>query len=163
AYPGAVRFFAKGVPADGWRTFEVITRVEVLKPVGVTRIWVPGALIGSAPFQRTLSNSFSADQGGTAKLVEDSANSLAIVSAEFREGVKPGLTVTSRVATKDIAVDLGQRGSKARANREELQRFLQPTKLIPVDGIVKSTAQEITKGTKTDVEKARVIYGWIVD
>jgi len=29
--------------------------------------------------------------------------------------------------------------------------------------IVKATASEITKGAKTDVEKARAIYEWIVD
>ena len=28
-----------------WRTFDVTTRVEVLKPSGTTRIWVPAALI----------------------------------------------------------------------------------------------------------------------
>src|SRR5215475_11765793 len=138
ACPGAARLLAKGAAAEAWRTFEVVTRVEVLKPSGVTRIWVPGALIGSTPFQRTLSNSFTADQGGTAKLVEDSASSLGIVTAEFPDGVKPGLTVTSRVTTKDIAVDLQQRGSRAKANREELQYFLRPTKLIPTNGIVKS-------------------------
>ena len=50
-----------------------------------------------------------------------------------------------------------------KANRDELQYFLRPTKLIPTDGIVKSTADEITKGSKTDVDKARAIYEWIVE
>jgi transglutaminase-like putative cysteine protease len=163
AYPGAARLFGKSVPTDGWRTFEVVTRVEVLKPSGVTRIWVPSALIDSAPFQRTLSNTFTVDEGGTAKLVKENANALGIITAEFGDGVKPGLTVTSRIATKDIGVDLQRPGAHGKAKREELQHFLQPTKLIPVDGIVKSTADEITKGAKTDVEKARVIYEWIVD
>jgi transglutaminase-like putative cysteine protease len=44
-----------------------------------------------------------------------------------------------------------------------LEHFLRPTKLLPTDGIVKATASEITKGAKTDVEKARAIYEWIVD
>ena len=38
-----------------------------------------------------------------------------------------------------------------------------PTKLLPTDGIVKTTATEITSNSKTDVEKARAIYEWIVD
>jgi hypothetical protein len=38
-----------------------------------------------------------------------------------------------------------------------------PTKLLPTDGIVKTTATEITKDAKTDVEKARAIYEWIVE
>ena len=40
---------------------------------------------------------------------------------------------------------------------------MRPTKLLPTDGIVKATATEITSGAKTDVEKARAIYEWIVD
>jgi hypothetical protein len=28
-------------PEDGWRTFEVTHRVEVLKPQGATRVWLP--------------------------------------------------------------------------------------------------------------------------
>jgi transglutaminase-like putative cysteine protease len=34
---------------------------------------------------------------------------------------------------------------------------------LPTDGVVKTTADEITKNAKTDVEKARAIYEWIVD
>ena len=48
-------------------------------------------------------------------------------------------------------------------DRAELEHFLRPTKLLPTDGIVKATAIEITSGAKTDVEKARAIYEWIVD
>jgi transglutaminase-like putative cysteine protease len=34
--------------------------------------------------------------------------------------------------------------------------------MLPTDGIVKTKSTEITKGAKTDVEKARAIYEWIV-
>src|SRR5260370_37363946 len=51
----------------------------------------------------------------------------------------------------------------SKAHHAELDPFLRPTKLLPPDGIVKATAAEITSGAKTDVEKARAIYEWIVD
>ncbi|MGH8674239.1 MAG: transglutaminase-like domain-containing protein, partial [Burkholderiales bacterium] len=35
--------------------------------------------------------------------------------------------------------------------------------LIPTDGIVKETATNVVKGTKTDIEKARAIYEWTVE
>src|SRR5215468_5948155 len=35
--------------------------------------------------------------------------------------------------------------------------------LIPTDGIVKTTATQITGGADTDLEKARTIYEWVVD
>lgn len=34
---------------------------------------------------------------------------------------------------------------------------------MPTDGIVKETATEITKGARTDLDKARAIYEWIVE
>ncbi len=59
--------FAKDASTGTWRTFDVTTHVEVLKPSGTTRIWVPAALINPTPFQKTLSNTFEAP-GGSAKL-----------------------------------------------------------------------------------------------
>jgi transglutaminase-like putative cysteine protease len=35
--------------------------------------------------------------------------------------------------------------------------------MLPTDGIVKKTALEITRNAKTDEEKARAIYDWIVE
>jgi transglutaminase-like putative cysteine protease len=154
--------FAEAGTSDGWRTFEVKTRVEVLKPSGVTRVWLPAALSRKTPFQNTLSNEFAAE-GGAGRIVE-SADGLGIVLAEFPAGVKPVLTLTSRVATRNYAVDLSapQRGADS-ATRAELEHFLRPTKLLPTDGIVKATATEITRGANTDLDKARAIYEWIVD
>jgi transglutaminase-like putative cysteine protease len=162
AFPKAERLFSQVVTPDRWRSFQLTTRVEVLKASGTTRVWVPAALISETPFQKTVTNTFSCD-GGIAKLVENKSDALGIITAEFPAGVKPVLTVTSQVATKDCAVDLTSRGASPKASRAELDHFLQPTKLLPTDGIVKTTASEITKGAKTDVEKARAIYEWIVD
>jgi transglutaminase-like putative cysteine protease len=152
---------ADTTPAD-LRTFEVTTRVEVLKLSGTTRIWLPAALIGQTPFQKTLANAFNAD-GGTAKLAESQADSLGILVAEFPPDAKPVLTLTSRIATKNCSVDLSAPGTAPKKDRAELEHFLRPTKLIPTDGAVKTTAIEITRGAKTDLEKARAIYEWIVD
>jgi transglutaminase-like putative cysteine protease len=154
---------AEGVTSDGWRTFEVRTRVEILKSSGAARVWLPAALISETPFQKTLSNRFIAE-GGTGRIVEGRAEGHGIITAEFPAGVKPILTLTSRVATKNYAVDLSQprRGFES-GNHAKLEHFLRPTKLLPIDGIVKATATEITRGAKTDIEKARAIYEWIVD
>ena len=161
ALPDVGRLFAQQTQPDGWRTFEVTTRVEVLKPSGLTRIWVPTALIGNAPFQRTLSNKYGVE-GGRARIVESKPEGLGIVAATFPDGVKPVLTVISQVALKNYGVDLSVR-AHAEPDRNELQYFLRPTKLVPTDGIVKETAANITKGATSDLDKARAIYEWIVD
>jgi len=162
AFSRAGRLLAARTTYDALRTFEVTTRVEVLKSAGTTRIWVPAALNVQTPFQKTLANAFAAD-GGTAKTLESSADGLGIIAAEFPAGVKPILTVTSRIATRNVAVDLSAPGNAPKESSAALAPFLQPTKFLPTDGIVQSTATEIIKGARTDVEKARVIYEWIVD
>jgi transglutaminase-like putative cysteine protease len=156
------RALAEDATSSGSRTFELKTRVEIAKSAEATRVWLPAALITETPFQKTLSNEFNAD-GGVAVVVRARADGLGIIAAEFPAGVTPILTLTSRVATRDYAVDLTAPAKTPKSDREELKHFLRPTKLLPTDGIVKATAAEITRGAKTDLEKARAIYEWIVD
>lgn len=143
-----------------WRTFEVSTRVEVLKPAGVTHIWLPAALIRETPYQRTISNRFAAE-GGTAKLTTNKPNALGIVSATYPANAKAVLTLSSRVRLKNYAVDLSS-PSHPHVSRAEIDYFLQPSKYVPTDGIVKETALKATAGAGTDIEKARAIYEWVV-
>jgi len=162
AFAKAGHLFAIGAADEHWRTFEVTTRVEVLKSSGTTRIWLPAPLTKDTPFQKTLSATFHAE-GGSANTIDNNPAALRIVAAEFPAGVPPILTLTSRVTTKNYVVDLSAPGNSSKVNRADLEYFLQPTKLLPTDGIVKTTATEITSGAKTDVAKARAIYEWIVD
>ena len=41
AMPSAVRGTVAAEAAGGWRTFETVTRVEIMNPSGITRAWVP--------------------------------------------------------------------------------------------------------------------------
>ena len=162
AFPGSRRLLglADG-PGDAWRTFEVTTRVEILKPSGPTRVWLPTALLGETPFQKTLSNEFHAE-GGSADLVEKKEDALGIVSAKFPEGVRPIVTLTCRASTRNFTVDLSSPGRRPTAEAAELAYFLQPSRMIPTDGAVKVLALDVTRGKSTDVERARAIYDWIV-
>ena len=87
--PKAQLLLADGPTPGSWRTFEVKTRVEILNSSGATRVWLPAALVTETPFQKTLSNEFSAE-GGTAGIVEDTADGLGIVAAEFPAGSEAG-------------------------------------------------------------------------
>lgn len=153
------RLFAQS--AD-WRTFEVTTRVEVLKPSGKTHMWLPETLIGDTPYQKKLAKNFQCE-GGTVKTFESKTEELGIIAAEFPAGVRPVFTVTSRVATRNWAVDLSAPRKTRKTSTEGLKYYLQPTRFLPTDGIVKETAIEITSRAKTDTGKARAIYEWIVE
>jgi transglutaminase-like putative cysteine protease len=149
--------------SDAWRSFEVSTRVEVLKPAGETKVWLPAALIQNTAFQRTSANRFNAD-GGQAELIEGSSpQALGLVAVSFPAGVKPVVTLSSQVALKNYSVNLSKPGNAEPLTSAQLAYFLQPTQHVPTDGIVKSTAADITRGAKTELEKAQAIYDWIVD
>jgi transglutaminase-like putative cysteine protease len=157
----AVPMLAETPSADGWTTYEVTARVEVLRPSGVTHIWLPAALIRNTPYQKTLSNKFATD-GGTANLTENQQDALGIISATYPAGAKPVLTLTSVVSTKKYLVDLSTPSTNGKASQAELEYFLQPSKYVPVDGIVQETAVKATAGATTDVDKARALYDWVV-
>jgi transglutaminase-like putative cysteine protease len=159
-WPVSKELSAQETESTGWRTFDVTTRIEVLKSKGPTRLWVPAALLQNTPFQKTLSNTCQCE-GGTAKTFRTAA--LALMAAEFPAGVPPVLTVTNRVTTRNWAVDLGVPRKPPKVSTAELHDCLQPTQLLPTDGIVQQRATEITKGTRTDLDKARAIYDWIVE
>lgn len=148
--------------ADPWRVFEVTTRIEILKPAGVTRAWVPTPLTEDRPFQKALGNDFRAE-GGTVTYLTDPNYAAGIISAEWPEGVKPILVASSRFATRDIAVDLSRPGTASPENPAVLAKYTHSTGYIPTDGIVKETSDEIVRGAHGDLEKARAIYEWIVE
>jgi transglutaminase-like putative cysteine protease len=161
ALPLGVRAQPAARTPGQWRTFEVTTRVEVLNPSGTTRVWVPAALIIETPYQRTLATSF--DAAAPAHRAQDKSDAMATVSAVFDKDVPPVLNVTSRVMTRDHAIDLSGRGDAQSLDRATRAHFTRATRLLPTDGIVRATAQEITRGAKTELEKARAIYEWVVE
>ena len=148
--------------AAGWRTFEVVTRVELLKPDGVSHMWLPAPLNQDTPYQKTISARFTAEDG-SATLSNDKQNALGIVSATYAANARPVLTLTSRVSLKNYAVDVSSRGTAPPVSRTELDYFLQPSRYVPTDGIVKATALKATAGATTDTQKARAIYEWVVE
>ena len=146
-----------------WRVFEVTTTAEILKPEGATRVWLPVPLTADTTYQKSLGNSWSAD-GGNVSYTQDGKYSMGVVHAEFPESVKtPKLVLVSRFATRDYVADPSASGGATKEDPAVLRLNLQATELIPTDGIVRDTAHDITKGARTDVDKARAIYEWIVD
>ncbi|MBA2690372.1 MAG: transglutaminase domain-containing protein [Burkholderiales bacterium] len=112
-------------------------------------------------YQKNLDTTWNAGNGSAAVVVEPQYRA-GLLAVEWSEGQKPAITTVSRFATRDYSVDLGgQRGSAA--SPEELRIYLQPTKLLPTDGIVKATADGVVKGARTELEKARAIYDWVVE
>lgn len=159
--------FAQSAPPSGWRTFELTTRVEVLRPAGRTRIWLPTPLTIETPYQKPLGGNILTGEGGTTSTIKDLESANAIACFEFPEGVKPVAVLRCRAMTHDYSVDFAHprpRGSMARPeSKGAIEQFLKPTALVPTDGIVKETATKITRSAREDIDKARAIYDWVVE
>ena len=147
-----------------WRVFEVVTRVQVLDAEGATRVWLPAPLTRDTGYFKNLGNDWSVE-GGSVMYIEEPKHGSGIVSAGFPASASnPVVRLASRFATRDRMVDLARPPrTPPREDAAALKLALQPTDLIPTDGIVRDTAMEITRGKHGDVEKARAIYEWIVD
>jgi transglutaminase-like putative cysteine protease len=156
---------AQQLPFDprpaGWRTFEITTRVEIVKPQGVSRAWVPVPSIES-DYQKVLGTTWSGN--GTARLAHDGKYGAGMVVTEWGPAEKaPVLEVKSAFATQNRATDFSKRDPSIRIDAATARFATEATDLIRTDGIVRKTAQEVTRGKRTDADKARAIYEWIVD
>lgn len=162
------RSFAQELPfeprqAEKWRTFEVTTRVEILFPEGASRVWLPVPSVNS-DWQKTVDNAWSGN-AEVMKLLHDGKWGAGIFYAEWPNARKdPVVELYSRFSTRDRAVDFSAPPvSVARLAPEDRALYTAPTEHIPLDGIVKETARDVTRGASTDFDKAKAIYEWIVD
>lgn len=164
AIAGVPRLAGATTAGNSWRAFEVVTRVQVLDAEGSTRVWLPAPLTRDTDYFKNLGNVWRVE-GGTVNYIEEPKYGAGVVSANFDPSTQnPVLVLTSRFATRDRLVDLKKAPRVApREDAAELKKSLQATELIPTDGIVRDTALKITQGQKSDVEKARAIYEWIVE
>ena len=148
---------------EKWRTFEVSTRVEIVFPEGATRVWLPIPSVDT-DYQKTIDNAWSGN-AQAARIVHDGRYGAGMLYAEWPSETKtPVVELTSRFATRDHAVDLSARaGSAGKLSAEQRAFYTGATEHMPTDGIVKKTAQEVTRGARSDYDKAKAIYEWIVE
>ena len=161
AAPAAAPFAPN--PAAGWRRFEVTTRIEPAQGDGVVRAWVPLPSLDEAEWFRPLGNLWQGN-ADVMRVVHEPVYGATMLYAEWAAGgTVPELEVLSRFATRDRATDFSRPAAEPFAlPAAERKLYTKATELLPTDGIVRSTAQDITRGLKDDEDKARAIYEWIV-
>ncbi|HSA90442.1 MAG TPA: transglutaminase domain-containing protein [Burkholderiales bacterium] len=154
----------EALAAADWRTYEVTTRVEIVKPQGITRVWLPLPMTHDTAWQRNRGNEWRGN-AARAQIVRDDKYGVTLLYAEWSPGTQaPVLELTSRFATRDHAVDLSRAQSDAeRLSSAQREFFTAPTELIPTDGIVRETAADIVKNARGDLQKGRAIYEWVVE
>src|SRR2546426_84913 len=155
--------------APRWRAFEVTTRAEIVNPTGGARAWLPFPLMPDTDYHKSQGQSWTGN-ATTARIYREPRYGAAIFYAEWpATEPSPLVEVTTRFATRDRAVDLKEPGEVRREDKRELAKYLASTRLIRTDGIVRQTALEITRGAKTDLDKAHhcraefylPTHGWV--
>ena len=157
--------FAQQLPFDprvgAWRTYEITTRIDVLKPAGATRVWVPVPSV-EGEYQKVVGNTWSGN--GAARHARDGKYGAGMVAAEWgATESKPVLEVVSTFSTRNRAVDFKTPDLALKLDAASAAFYTAATELMPTDGIVRDTAREIVKGRRTELERARAIYDWIVE
>jgi transglutaminase-like putative cysteine protease len=158
-------------PGQGWRTFQVDTTVEILEPAGSTLLWIPLPSNARTDYQRLLDTKFAVSgDGGHAEVFTAPRYDVTLLRVEWTDPKSIGsVTLTNRIATRDRQVNVTVPGepvahaSHTGETKATLDTYLRPTKLLPTRGIVKETAEKITRGAHGDVEKARALYEWVVE
>jgi transglutaminase-like putative cysteine protease len=145
-----------------WRSFQTVTRLEIANAAGRVQAWVPLPAFSEPEWFRPAGSTWATN--GEAEIKRD-----AKYGAEFlhvvwgNAGQSPVVEVSSRFATRDRFVDLSKPGNVEALPAAERSRYTAATTLIPVDGIVKETADKVTAGAASEADKARRIYEWIVE
>jgi transglutaminase-like putative cysteine protease len=147
-----------------WRNFETTTRVEVLKPEGVSRVWLPVPMATDTDWQRGLGNTWN---GNARKMeaVRVGKFGVPMLYAEWAPGeAAPFVEMKSKFATRDRAVDLSAaRAPAPKLSKDEIALYTAPTEYVPCDGLVRETAlMRAAKGARTDLDRSRAIYEWVV-
>ncbi|MBS0308354.1 MAG: transglutaminase domain-containing protein, partial [Proteobacteria bacterium] len=142
-----------------WHSFEMTTNVSLQKADGASTVWVPLPSVDTE-WQRSLDSNWSGNAKKMSMRIDGQYGAKYLV-AEFDGSAPPVLEVTSRVQTRDRAVDWSSRDF-TKESPIDLRKWLHPTDLMPLNGIVGVTARQITQGARTDVEKVQRIYDWIV-
>jgi transglutaminase-like putative cysteine protease len=164
--PGAAWAQAVFAPKPGaWRAVDLVTKLEIDGPEGKAQAWIPLPSVNEAEWVRPGETKWT---GNAAKVerVRDPKYGAEMLHVIWKDDeFVPSIEVTSRVAMRDRAIDLSKSGNAAPLSAAERALNLEGTELIPVDGIVKQTSDKIVADAKakSDIEKARAIYDWVIE
>ena len=144
--------------ADGWRQFEITTRVALLDAPGAAQLWLPLAQTAGG-YQTSIDLRWTCD--GQTRIAADErygAELLAVIWDGVSEAAK-SIELRQVVATRDR----DRADPVLPLTEAERQFWLEPTESLPTDGIVRETAQRIVAGQPDPRARLRAIYDWVVD
>lgn len=163
AFPSLPARAAFAPKSGTWRNFELITRVEIAQPEGAMQAWIPLPAFADPAWFKPGGSTWETN-AATAAIARDPKYGAEMLHVVWRDGEPtPVVEIKSAFATQSRALDLSTPTGPHALSDAERALNLAPTELIPTDGIVKETSDRITANARSDLDKARSIYEWIVE
>ena len=149
-------------PAPNWRGYDVSSTLTLAPTRGPTRLWLPLVQYRDTPWARSLGHRWQGNFS-QAGIYRDPVADMEVFYADWAEGVaNPQLEFVSQIATQDRHFDITRRGAVAERT-EVLRRCLQSTSRVPIDGIVRHTAERAIGRVKDPLAQGKAIYEWVVE
>ncbi len=148
-------------PPNDWRTYEIITTVNLKNKGGPSKLWLPLPLNQDTLFQRTLGHSWTGNpaNAGMRRLPD---GDLEVFFCEWQDSREARLQLTTQVTTADRHFDVTKR-TIAPEREDILRRNLQASQLIPNEGLSFQLGERILGRIKDPVAQAKAIYDWVID
>ena len=151
-------------PATRSFDFNYLTRIPALGPeAGTLRVWIP--VPETDPQQLISGLTIESPVPYVLHRDPEYRNQYAYLEVKPEQAREP-FTVRLRFQTlrREHKVDVANGGAAAgaRATPAELARWLQPDRLVPLDGMIAALAEQETRGLTRPLDKARALFSYVV-
>ncbi|QEL64985.1 hypothetical protein OTERR_15090 [Oryzomicrobium terrae] len=147
-------------PQFEWREYQLTGRLQAKLPGrGRSRAWIP--LPRESDWQREMDVTWKGNFERIG-LKRDPYSDITFLVADWKDGVTPELEISSRVATRQRLFDITRRGNR-HEDDDTLQRYLQGSSRLPLDGAIADAAERISGRIREPMPQARAFYDWIID
>ena len=147
---------------QNWRVFDVTTRIELNSAARARRVWLPLPSVTEDDWVRPMGNIWKGNAVAMRPYSEPPFDTQMLFAQWDDSESAPVLEVVSRFASRDRKIDLGKPGH-FRLSAQERRLYTQATRLVPTDGIVRRTARSAAGNARSDFDRARAIYDWVVE
>lgn len=145
----------------GERAFFIEERLSlksILFKTDDLQIWIP---VPSDDEWQTVSD-FNLKSPFTAKFLIENKYGNKILYLKPKENTPAGepqeIVISYKIQRKERGASEG-----ASNYRKDISRYLTSDSTVPIDGVIKELAVEITRGKTSDLEKAKAIYNYLID
>ena len=146
-----------------WRRFELVTTLDLDTKGRAAQAWIPLQGVRDADWVRPLGQSWKTN-ASTAEVHRQTPYGVEFLHLAWAGSAdRATVEVVSSAETKDRRVSVSTPSRAAPLSEDERRLYTAATESIPTDGIVRDMARRIAGDARSDLDKARAVYEWVVE